>query len=169
MSQLYPQMYGGYRLSPTGKSQEEADRRITKDRNVEATVQEIRGVAIQKLSQKSPADYTNDIPEESFQELLHAEYLTVNYLAVLAQHYNRVIVVMNTDPTQRMTIVYFPKEGYEFAVSLNRANNSMSAYYLPIHMRFNGVHTVPILEFITYVNKNMGTKFTPQSTLYEVI
>jgi hypothetical protein len=36
-------------------------------------------------------------------------------------------------------------------------------------MRFNGVHTVSILEFITYVNNNMKTKFTPQTTLYEVI
>jgi hypothetical protein len=169
MSQLYPQTYGGYRLSATGKSQEEADRTITKDRNVQAVVKEIRGVVIQKLSQKWPADYTNTVEEESFQQLLHSEYLTVNHLAVLAQHCNRVIVVIKTDPTQRMTIVYFPKEGYELAASLNRANNSMSTYHLPLHMRFNSVHTVPILEFITYVNSNMGSKFTPQTTLYEVI
>jgi hypothetical protein len=116
MSQLYPQTYGGYRLCPDNKSQQEADRTITYDRNVQAVVNQIRSVAIQKLSQKRPAGYTNTVEGESFQQLLHSEYLTVNHLAVLAQHYNRVIVVIN--PTQRMTIVYFPREGYEFSVSL---------------------------------------------------
>jgi hypothetical protein len=88
MSQLYPQMYGGYRLSPIGKTEEEARRKITKDKDVQAVVNQIRSVAIEKLRKKRPADYTDDIPEESFQQLLHAEFLTVNHLAVLAQHYN---------------------------------------------------------------------------------
>jgi hypothetical protein len=169
MSQLYPQTYRGYRLCPDDKSQLEVDRTITYDRNVQATVQEIRGVAIQKLSQKRPADYTNTVEEESFNAMLHSEYLTANHLVVLAQHYNRVIVVINTHPTQHMTNVYFPKEGHEFSASLIKGTNDMSAYHLPIQMRFNGVHTVRILEFITYVNNYMGTKFTPQTTLYEVI
>jgi hypothetical protein len=52
MSQLYPETFGGYRLSPTGKTEEEADRRITKDKNVQAKVQEIRNIAIKKLSEK---------------------------------------------------------------------------------------------------------------------
>jgi hypothetical protein len=50
-----------------------------------------------------------------------------------------------------------------------KGTNDMSAYHLPIQMRFNGVHTVPILEFITYVNNGLGTKFTAQTTLHEVI
>jgi hypothetical protein len=78
---------------------------------VQAVVNQIRGVAIQKLSQNRPPDYTDDVEEELFNDLLHSEYLTVNHLAVLAQHYNRVIVVINTDPTQRMTSVIFPKRG----------------------------------------------------------
>jgi hypothetical protein len=169
MSQLYPQTYGGFRLCPDNKSQQEVDRTITYDRNVQAVANQIRGVAIQKLSQKRPADYTNTVEGESFPELLNAEYLTVNHLPGLAQHYSRVIVVIDTAPAHRMTTVYFPKEGYEFSASLMKGTNDMSAYRLPIQMRFNGVHTVPILEFITYVNNNMKTKFTPQTTLYEVI
>jgi hypothetical protein len=54
-------------------------------------------------------------------------------------------------------------------MSIMKGTNDMSAYHLPIQMTFNGVHTVPILEFINYVNSNMGTKFTPQTTLYEII
>jgi hypothetical protein len=168
MSHLYWQTYGGYRLCPNNKSQQEINRTITYDKNVQAVVNQIKCVSIQKLSQKRPADYTNTVEEDSFPQLLYSEYLTVNHLSVLTQHYNRVIVVINTHPTQRMTTVYFPKEGYEFSASLIKGTNDMSAYRLPIQMRFNGVHTVPILEFITYVNNNMGTKFTPQ-TLYEVI
>jgi hypothetical protein len=98
-SQLYPQTYGGYRLSPDNKSDEEINRTITNDRNVQAVVNQIKGVAIQKLSQKRPADYTNTVEEESFPELLHSEYLTINHIAVLAQHYSRVIVVINTHTT----------------------------------------------------------------------
>jgi hypothetical protein len=52
MSQLYPQRYGGNRLSPICETEEEATRRITDNKNVQAVVKEIRGVAIQKLSQK---------------------------------------------------------------------------------------------------------------------
>jgi hypothetical protein len=100
MSQLYPQTYGGYRLSPDNKSPEEAYRTIT-----------IRGVVIQKLSQNRPADYTHTVGEELFDKLLNSEFLTVNHLAVLAQHYNRVIIVINTDQTQCMTSVYSPKTG----------------------------------------------------------
>jgi hypothetical protein len=99
MSQLYPETFCGYRLSSTTRSDEEATRRITNDKNVQAKIQEIRNIAIEKLSQKRPADYTDDVDGELFDELLHAEYLTVNHLAVLEQHYNRVIVVMNTDRT----------------------------------------------------------------------
>jgi hypothetical protein len=83
MSQLYPQTYGVYRLCPDNKSQEVINRTITYERNVQATVLEIRGVAIQLLSQKRPAAYTSTVEEESFQRLLHSEYLTVNHLAVL--------------------------------------------------------------------------------------
>jgi TorA maturation chaperone TorD len=168
MSQLYPQTYGGYRLSPTNKTQAEAYRQITLDKDVQATVKEIRGVAIQKQSNKNPAHYGDGI-EESFNQLLHSEYLTVNHLAVLAQHYSRVIVVINTDATQPMTSVYFPREGYEFTASLNKANKDMSAYHVRLSMRFNRAKTVPILDFITYLNANMGTKVTAQTTLYEVI
>jgi hypothetical protein len=169
MSQLYPQTYSGYRLCPDNKSQQEVDRTITYDRNVQAVANQIRGVAIQKLSQNRPADYTITVEGESFPELLNAEYLTVNHLPGLAQHYNRVIVVIDTAPTHRMTTVYFPREGYEFSASLMKGANDMSAYRLPIQMRFNGIHTVPILEFITYVNTGLGTKFTAQTILYEVI
>jgi hypothetical protein len=110
MSQLYPQTYGGYRLCSDNKSDEEINRTITYDKNVQAVVNQIRGVAIQKLSQKRPADYTNTVEEESFNAMLHSEYLTVNHLPGLAQHYSRVIVVINTAPAHRMTSVYFPKE-----------------------------------------------------------
>jgi TorA maturation chaperone TorD len=165
MSQLYPQTYGGFRLCPDNKSQQEVDRTITYDRNVQAVANQIRGVAIQKISQKKPADYTNTVEGESFNAMLHSEYLTVNHLPGLAQHYNRVIVVINTDQTPRMTSVYFPREGSEFSASLMKGTNDMSAYRLPIQMRFNGPHQVPIVEFITYVNNGLGTKFTPQTTL----
>jgi hypothetical protein len=74
MSQLYPQMYGGYRLSPTGKTNEEATRRITLDKDVQALVNQIRGIAIEKLSKNRPADYTNDVREESFEDMLYSEY-----------------------------------------------------------------------------------------------
>jgi hypothetical protein len=60
-------------------------------------VQEIRGVAVQKLSQKNPGHYGDGI-EESFQELLHSKYLTINHLPGIAEHYNRVIVLINPDP-----------------------------------------------------------------------
>jgi hypothetical protein len=169
MSQLYPQTYGGYRLSPDNKTPEQAYRTITYDRNVQAVVNQIRGVAIQKLSQNRPPDYTDDVEEESFPQLLYSEYLTVNHLSVLAQHYNRVIVVINTDPTQRMTSVYSPQEGYDVNASLNKEKKDMSAYHAPLKTRFDGTHQVPILEFITYVNNGLETKFTPQTTLYEVI
>jgi hypothetical protein len=46
-----------------------------------------------------------------------------------------------------MTTVYFPREGYDFSASLIKGTNSMSAC----------------------VNNHMGTNFTPQTTLYEVI
>jgi hypothetical protein len=98
-------------LCPDNKSQQEIDRTITYDKNVQATVQQIRGVAILLLSQKRSADYTNTVQEESFNAMLYSKYLTVNHLAVLAQHYKRVIVVINTDLTQRMTTVYFPERG----------------------------------------------------------
>jgi hypothetical protein len=112
MSQLYPQTYGGFRLCPDNKSRQEVDKTITRDKNVQATVQEIRSVATQKLLQKkSEYNFANNIDSEGFEELVRSEYLTVNHLAVLAQHYNRVIIVMNTDPTQCMTTVHFPKEG----------------------------------------------------------
>jgi hypothetical protein len=68
-----------------------------------------------------------------------------------------------------MTSVYFPEEGYELSASLNKANKDMSAYHLPLQMRFNGVHTVPIEEFLDYVNKGLGANLTAQSTLHEVI
>jgi hypothetical protein len=84
MSQLYQQTYGGFRLCPDDKSDEEVYRTITRDKNVQATVQEIRSLAIQLLSQKRPAGYTNTVEEESFNAMLHSEYLTVNHLSVLA-------------------------------------------------------------------------------------
>jgi hypothetical protein len=51
-------------------------------------VNQIRGVAIEKLRKKRSPEYTNTVEEESFNDLLHSEYLTVNHLAVLAQHYS---------------------------------------------------------------------------------
>jgi hypothetical protein len=127
MSQLYLQTYGGYRLRADNKTDDEAKRTITYDKNVQAVVNQIRDVAVQKLSKNRPADYTDDVGEEKFDELLNSEFLTVNHLAVLAQHYNRVIIVINTDLTQRMTSVYFPEEGYEVNASFNKQRQDMSA------------------------------------------
>jgi hypothetical protein len=68
-----------------------------------------------------------------------------------------------------MTSVYFPREEYEFSASLNKANKDMSAYHLPLHMRFNVVKTVRIQDFLDYVNVGLGTNLTANSTLYKVI
>jgi hypothetical protein len=132
-------------------------------------VNQISGVAIEKLRKKLPVEGYTDVVGESFDQTLHSDYLTINHIPGIAQHYSRVIVVIDTAPASHMTAVYFPREGFEFSTSIMKKTNDMSAYHLPIEMRFDGIHTIPILDFVTYLNKQMRTNFTPQTTLYEII
>jgi hypothetical protein len=61
ISQLYPQTYGGYRLSSDGKLYEEMNRTITQYKNVQAKVNEIRNVAKTELYKKKLQNMQNII------------------------------------------------------------------------------------------------------------
>jgi hypothetical protein len=55
INQLYPQTYGGYRLSADKKTSRETYKTISKDVNVQ--VKEIRNVAVLKLYENNPVDF----------------------------------------------------------------------------------------------------------------
>jgi hypothetical protein len=86
MSKLYPQTYGGYRLSPDGKSYEKMDRTITRDKNIPPKINEIKNVAETELYKKNAVEYVmynNDILDD-FDGVVNDFYLTINHLQGIA-------------------------------------------------------------------------------------
>jgi hypothetical protein len=83
-------------------------RSISLNKNEKAKVDEIRKIAIEKLYENNPLDFRRYYNiEERFDDMADGKFLTVNNLPVLANHYNRVILLINPDPGQRMTSVFF--------------------------------------------------------------
>jgi hypothetical protein len=52
--------------------------------------------------------------------MLNDSYLTINHLEGIAHHYRRVIIIINTDPTQRIACIIFPDEEYILTASLHK-------------------------------------------------
>jgi hypothetical protein len=122
MSQLYPPTYGWYRLNPNGKSYEVLTKTVTQDKDVQAKVNEIRNVAKTELYKKNAKEYVRynkDILDD-FDSMVNDSYLTINHLQGIAYNYRRIIIIINTDPTQRMISIIFPDEKYTLTASLHK-------------------------------------------------
>jgi hypothetical protein len=162
ISQLHPQTYGGYRLSPVGKSYEEMDRTITRDKNVQIKVNEISNVAKTELYKKNAVEYVrykNDKLDD-FDSMVNDSYLTINHLQGITHHYRRVIILINTDLTQRMACIIFPDEKYTLTASLHKQKEDMSLYHVQLKDKFKDGKCVSLKEFLKYVNKGLYSEFT---------
>jgi hypothetical protein len=75
------------------------DRTITRDKNVQAKVNEIRNAAKTELFKKNAVEYERYYNEilDDFDGMVNDSYLTINHLQGIAHHYRRVIVIIDTD------------------------------------------------------------------------
>jgi hypothetical protein len=80
-------------------------------------------------------------------------YLILNHLQGIAHHYRRVIIIINTDPTQRMVCIIFPEEEYTLTTSLHKQKKDMSLYHVHLKDKFKNTKSVSLEEFLKYVNK----------------
>jgi hypothetical protein len=89
---------------------------------VQAKVNEIRNVVKTELYKKNAVEYVRynkDILDD-FDSMVNDSYLTINHLKGIAYHYRRIIIIINTDLTQRMACIIFPDEEYILTASLHK-------------------------------------------------
>jgi hypothetical protein len=101
--------------------------------------------------------------------MVNDSYLTINHLQGIAHHYRRVILIINTDSTQCMACIIFPDEEYTLTASLHKQKGDMSLYYVQLKDKFNDTKSVSLEEFLKYINKGLYSKFTGDSTVFDVL
>jgi hypothetical protein len=101
--------------------------------------------------------------------MANEEYLTVNHLPCIADHYIGVIVLINTDQTQCITTIIFTSKGYDFTASLNKVNKDMSLYRVTLKNKFNDSKGVSVDQFLQHPNYKLQANLTGDSIVLEVI
>jgi hypothetical protein len=108
MSQLYPQTYGGYELSPDPSAYAPDHQRATYNPVVQNKVKEIRKIVVEALNKYNAWQFGADDPvEERFSDMQDDTFLSINHSPGIATHYNKVIVIINPTETERCTSVFF--------------------------------------------------------------
>jgi hypothetical protein len=158
-------------LGPYKKSYEETIRTITQDKNMQAKVNERRNVAKTELYKKNVVEYVryNNDKLDDFDNMVNDSYLTINHLQGIAYHYRRVIMIINTDPTQRITCIIFRDEKYTLTASLHKQKKYMNLYQVQLNDKFKDAKSVSLEEFLKYVNKELYSEFTVDSTIFNVL
>jgi hypothetical protein len=101
--------------------------------------------------------------------MVNDSYLTINHLQGIAYHYRRVIIIINTDPTQRMACIIFPIEEFTLTASLHKQKIDMCLYYVQLKNKFKDTKSESVEQFLKYVNKVLYSQFPGDSIVFEVL
>jgi hypothetical protein len=166
ISQLYPQTFGGYILSPDRSAFAPDHVRVMK---AQEKVREIRQIANSSITNNEDAFWFGD-KEESVCQMSKHTWMGINHAAGIADHYNRVVVVINPDVGQRTTSVFFPLRGCDFTTSITLWDRDMSAYYIPLKDKLNNNSDIySVDQFVRHINEVLNTNFISDTILKDVM
>jgi hypothetical protein len=145
------------------------NRIITQHKIVQVKVKEIRNAVKTELYKKNAVEYVrynNDILDD-FDNMVNDTYLTINHLQGITHNYRRVIIIINTDPTQCIACIIFPDEEYTLTASLHKQKEDMSLYHVQLKDKFKDTKCVSLEEFLKNANRGLYSEFTGYSTVFD--
>jgi hypothetical protein len=142
--------------------------RVTNNPEVQAKVKDIRKVAADALNKYNAFEFgAGDTVEETFSNMRDDMYLTINHAQGIATHYNKVIVIISSIETERMTSIFFPLPGCDFQGSLSLWDRDMSSYHVSLKDKFS--NDVNINDFLQYANDVLHMNITADTPAIEVM